>query len=118
MGNIVAVNPLMNKIYTVEMDYKSGKPGQLDLRAGQRLTILQVYDHGWAVAVRLDSPEAGLVPRSHISAVPDERPLACSDELAPSQRNSMIQQPLGALTSRFYSLFSQPEPHRKPSSPV
>ncbi|CAG8242198.1 unnamed protein product [Penicillium salamii] len=118
MGNIVAVNPLMNKIYTVEMDYKPGKPGQLDLRAGQRLTILQVYDHGWAVAVRLDSPEAGLVPRSHISAVPDERPIACSDELAPSQRNSMVQQPLGALTSRFYSLFAQPEPHRKPSSPA
>lgn len=47
MGNLVAVNPLMNKIYSVEMDYNSGKPGQLVLRVGQRLTILQVYDHGW-----------------------------------------------------------------------
>lgn len=52
MGNLVAVNPLMNKIYSVEMDYNSGKPGQLVLRVGQRLTILQVYDHGWVRVLR------------------------------------------------------------------
>lgn len=118
MGNLVAVNPLMNKIYSVEMDYNSGKPGQLVLRVGQRLTILQVYDHGWAVAVRLDSPEAGLVPRSHISAVPDQNPLQTSDAIPKSNRNSLVPQPITALTSRFYSLFSHNSQNRHPSSPV
>lgn len=47
VGNLVAANPSMKNIYTVEMDYTSRRPGQLDVQAGQRLCIMQTFDNGW-----------------------------------------------------------------------
>ncbi|KAJ6000912.1 hypothetical protein N7481_001321 [Penicillium waksmanii] len=47
MENLLAAHPLVKDIYTVEMDYNSSRVGQLDLRVGQRLAILQTFDSGW-----------------------------------------------------------------------
>ncbi|KAJ5213855.1 hypothetical protein N7449_001024 [Penicillium cf. viridicatum] len=118
VGNLIAVNPLMKNVYTVEMDYSSRRAGQLDLQAGQRLCVTQVFDSGWAMGVRLDCPEAGLVPRSHLSAEPDSQPLQCTGERRKSNRYSFHERTFNSFGSRFYSLFnpSAQEPHH--SSPV
>lgn len=47
VGNVLAVNPLTNDIYTVEIDFNPSRVGQLELRVGQRLVILQSFDNGW-----------------------------------------------------------------------
>ncbi|KUM66500.1 hypothetical protein ACN42_g569 [Penicillium freii] len=119
VGNLVAANPLVTNIYTVEIDYSSRRAGQLDVQAGQRLCVMQVFDNGWAMGVRLDCPEAGLVPRSHLSAEPDSQPLRRTGEQRKSIRHhSFNQRAFHSLGSRFYSLFSPSaqEPHS--SSPV
>lgn len=56
-GNLVAANPSMRNIYTVEMDYSSRRAGQLDLQAGQRLCIMQTFDNGWVCYLFLDVPK-------------------------------------------------------------
>lgn len=70
------------------------------------------------MGVRLDCPEAGLVPRSHLSAEPDSEPLRRTGEQRKSVRYSFNQRAFHSLGSRFYSLFSPSaqEPHS--SSPV
>ena len=54
VGNLVAANPLMTNIHTVEMDYSSRRAGQLDLQVGQRLCVMQVFDNGWVCYPLLD----------------------------------------------------------------
>ncbi|KAJ5705463.1 hypothetical protein N7536_001152 [Penicillium majusculum] len=118
VGNLVAANPSMRNIYTVEMDYSSKRPGQLDLQAGQRLCIMQTFDNGWAMGVRLDCPEGGLVPRSHLSAEPESEPLRRTGEHRKSNRYSFNQRRFSSLGSRFYSLFSPSAQEPHPTSPV
>ncbi|KAJ5607689.1 hypothetical protein N7537_004308 [Penicillium hordei] len=115
VGNLVAVNPLMKNIYTVEMDYSSRRAGQLDLQVGQRLCIMQAFDNGWAMGVRLDCPEGGLVPRSHLSVEPENQPIRCAGEQRKSNRYSLNERAF-SLGSRFYSLFhsSAQDPHSSP----
>ncbi|KAJ5979259.1 hypothetical protein N7501_002601 [Penicillium viridicatum] len=114
VGNLIAAKQPVDNIYTVEIDYSSRRADQLELRVGQRLCILQAFDNGWAMGVRLDRPEAGLVPRSHISA--NSEPL--QRESRKSKKYPSPQQPLNSLTSRFYSLFSEPVQQPHPTSIV
>ncbi|KAJ9485486.1 hypothetical protein VN97_g7869 [Penicillium thymicola] len=117
VGNLIAINPRMNNIYTVEIDYNPRRADQLELRVGQHLCILQTFDNGWAMGVHLNCAEAGLVPRSHISAVPDSGPLQCTGEDTKSKRYS-VQRSSNSLTSRFYSLFKPSAQLPHPSSLV
>lgn len=47
VGNLIAVNPNVKYIYTVEIDYSSRRADQLELCVGQRLHILQAFENGW-----------------------------------------------------------------------
>lgn len=70
------------------------------------------------MGVRLDCPEGGLVPRSHLSAEPDSKPLRRTGEHRKSNRYSFNQRRLSSFGSRFYSLFSPSAQEPHVTSPV
>jgi hypothetical protein len=67
------------------------------------------------MGVRLDCPEGGLVPRSHLSVEPENQPIRCAGEQRKSNRYSLNERAF-SLGSRFYSLFhsSAQDPHSSP----
>ncbi|KAJ6031201.1 hypothetical protein N7540_001933 [Penicillium herquei] len=103
IGNLLSANPWINNVYMVEMDFVPRKTGQLEIQQGQSLGISRISENGWALGVRLDSPEAGLVPRSHLSASPIRQQVQCDEQRRSSKRYSLPQQTFNALSSRFYS---------------
>ncbi|KAJ5711609.1 hypothetical protein N7488_005765 [Penicillium malachiteum] len=103
IGNLLSANPSINNVYMVEMDFVPRKTGQLEIQQGQSLGISKIFDNGWALGVRLDSPEAGLVPRSHLSASPIRQQVQCDEQRRSSKRYSLPQQAFNALSSRFYT---------------
>ncbi|KAJ5725787.1 uncharacterized protein N7483_007144 [Penicillium malachiteum] len=103
IGNLLSANPSINNVYMVEMDFIPCKTGQLEIQQGQSLGISKIFENGWALGVRLDSPEAGLVPRSHPSASPIRQQVQCDEQRRSSKRHSLPQQTFNALSSRFYS---------------
>ncbi|KAJ5614343.1 hypothetical protein N7528_007997 [Penicillium herquei] len=123
IGNLLSANPSINNVYMVEIDFTPRKTGQLEIQQGQSLGISKIFDNGWvsrvffsfftdhenladqlkALGVRLDSPEAGLVPRSHLSASPIRQQVQCDEQRRSSKRYSLPQQTFNALSSRFYT---------------
>ncbi|KAG0154866.1 hypothetical protein PDIDSM_437 [Penicillium digitatum] len=59
-----------NNVYRVQMDFNPSMDDELELRSGALVRMVYEYDDGWALCMRLNSPQQGVVPRSCLSARP------------------------------------------------
>jgi hypothetical protein len=57
-------------VHRVQMDFTPSMEDEMELRSGQLVRLLHEYDDGWALCVRLDRSQQGVVPRSCLSARP------------------------------------------------
>lgn len=68
-GGAPAAAP-MNNVHRIQLDFKPSMADELGLRAGQLVRMLHEYDDGWALCVRLDRSQQGVVPRTCLSKHP------------------------------------------------
>lgn len=62
--------PSQSTVHRVQLDFKPTLPDELGLRAGQLVRLLHEYDDGWALCIRLDRSQQGVVPRTCLSTRP------------------------------------------------
>ncbi|KAL5339872.1 hypothetical protein BJX70DRAFT_362702 [Aspergillus crustosus] len=60
----------LTNVHRVQLDFAPSMEDELELRAGSLVRLLHEYDDGWALCVRLDRSQQGVVPRSCLSARP------------------------------------------------
>ncbi|KAI9931920.1 hypothetical protein ASPWEDRAFT_171952 [Aspergillus wentii DTO 134E9] len=63
-------SPGPTNVHRVQLDFAPSMDDELDLRVGQLVRMLHEYDDGWALCIRLDRSQQGVVPRSCLSAAP------------------------------------------------
>ncbi|KAF2687618.1 hypothetical protein K458DRAFT_440456 [Lentithecium fluviatile CBS 122367] len=59
-----------NNVHRVQLDFKPSMSDELGLHAGQLVRMLHEYDDGWALCVRMDRSQQGVVPRTCLSKHP------------------------------------------------
>jgi len=57
----------VDNVYRVQLDFKPSMEDELDIRAGQLVRMLHSYDDGWALCMRMDRSQQGVVPRTCLS---------------------------------------------------
>lgn len=62
--------PAPNNVHRVQLDFKPSMNDELELHAGQLVRMLHEYDDGWALCVRMDRSQQGVVPRTCLSKHP------------------------------------------------
>lgn len=62
--------PGANNVHRVQLDFKPSMQDELDLHAGQLVRMLHEYDDGWALCIRMDRSQQGVVPRTCLSKHP------------------------------------------------
>ncbi|KAF2445497.1 hypothetical protein P171DRAFT_266326 [Karstenula rhodostoma CBS 690.94] len=62
--------PAPNNVHRIQLDFVPSMGDELELRAGQLVRMLHEYDDGWALCVRLDRSQQGVVPRTCLSKHP------------------------------------------------
>ncbi|KAK1834193.1 hypothetical protein QBC39DRAFT_32840 [Podospora conica] len=65
-----AGGPPQSTVHRVTLDFKPTLDDELGLKAGQLVRLLHEYDDGWALCIRLDRSEQGVVPRTCLSSRP------------------------------------------------
>lgn len=65
-----AGGPQTSAVHRVQLDFKPTLEDEMGLRAGQLVRLLHEYDDGWALCIRLDRSEQGVVPRTCLSTRP------------------------------------------------
>lgn len=65
-----AGGPAVSTVHRVQLDFKPTLEDELELRAGQLVRLLHEYDDGWALCIRLDRSQQGVVPRTCLSTRP------------------------------------------------
>ncbi|GAB1319424.1 hypothetical protein MFIFM68171_09634 [Madurella fahalii] len=65
-----AGGPSQSTVHRVQLDFKPTLADELELRAGQLVRLLHEYDDGWALCIRLDRSQQGVVPRTCLSTRP------------------------------------------------
>lgn len=65
-----AGGPAVSAVHRVQLDFKPTLEDELGLRAGQLVRLLHEYDDGWALCIRLDRSQQGVVPRTCLSVRP------------------------------------------------
>ncbi|KAL1871574.1 hypothetical protein VTK73DRAFT_2038 [Phialemonium thermophilum] len=65
-----AGGPQHSTVHRVQLDFKPTLEDEMELRAGQLVRLLHEYDDGWALCIRLDRSEQGVVPRTCLSTRP------------------------------------------------
>ncbi|KAH7115289.1 hypothetical protein B0J11DRAFT_129135 [Dendryphion nanum] len=59
-----------NNVHRVQLDFRPSMQDELELRAGQLVRMLHEYDDGWALCLRMDRSQQGVVPRTCVSKHP------------------------------------------------
>ncbi|KIW62522.1 hypothetical protein PV04_10689 [Phialophora macrospora] len=59
-------------VYRVLMDFAPSMEDELELKSGQLVRMLHEYDDGWALCIRLDRSQQGVVPRTCLAAKPSK----------------------------------------------
>ncbi|KIW05646.1 uncharacterized protein PV09_03514 [Verruconis gallopava] len=59
--------PPADNVYRVQLDFKPSMDDELEIRAGQLVRLLHSYDDGWALCIRMDRSQQGVVPRTCLS---------------------------------------------------
>ena len=62
--------PPVNNVHRVQLDFKPSMNDELELHAGQLVRMLHEYDDGWALCLRMDRSQQGVVPRTCLSKHP------------------------------------------------
>jgi hypothetical protein len=65
-----AGGPANSAVYRVQLDFNPSMEDELELHAGQLIRMLHEYDDGWALCIRLDRSQQGVVPRTCLSTRP------------------------------------------------
>ncbi|KAK4640781.1 hypothetical protein QC761_606640 [Podospora bellae-mahoneyi] len=65
-----AGGPQNSTVHRVQLDFKPTLEDELGLKAGQLVRLLHEYDDGWALCIRLDRSQQGVVPRTCLSTRP------------------------------------------------
>ncbi|TDZ17145.1 hypothetical protein Cob_v009836 [Colletotrichum orbiculare MAFF 240422] len=65
-----AGGPANTTVHRVQLDFKPTLEDEMELRAGQLVRLLHEYDDGWALCIRLDRSQQGVVPRTCLSTRP------------------------------------------------
>ncbi|KAL3427486.1 hypothetical protein PVAG01_00995 [Phlyctema vagabunda] len=65
-----AGGPPNTAVHRVQLDFKPSMEDELELKAGQLIRLLHEYDDGWALCIRLDRSQQGVVPRTCLSTRP------------------------------------------------
>ncbi|KAI1420784.1 hypothetical protein F5Y12DRAFT_719152 [Xylaria sp. FL1777] len=65
-----AGGPPSSAVHRVQLDFKPSMDDELELQAGHLVRILHEYDDGWALCIRLDRSQQGVVPRTCLSTRP------------------------------------------------
>ncbi|KAF2005782.1 hypothetical protein P154DRAFT_423304 [Amniculicola lignicola CBS 123094] len=70
MANGHGPAPAPNNVHRVQLDFKPSMKDELGLHAGQLVRMLHEYDDGWALCIRMDRSQQGVVPRTCLSKHP------------------------------------------------
>ena len=62
--------PGPNNVHRIQLDFKASMGDELHLQAGQLVRMLHEYDDGWALCIRMDRSQQGVVPRTCLSKYP------------------------------------------------
>ncbi|KAJ3485402.1 hypothetical protein NLG97_g6821 [Lecanicillium saksenae] len=65
-----AGGPPSSAVHRVQLDFKPTLEDEMELRAGDLVRLLHEYDDGWALCIRLDRSQQGVVPRTCLSTRP------------------------------------------------
>ncbi|KAG6307040.1 hypothetical protein E4U45_005773 [Claviceps purpurea] len=65
-----AGGPLNSNVHRVQLDFKPALDDEMEMKAGELVRLLHEYDDGWALCIRLDRSQQGVVPRTCLSARP------------------------------------------------
>jgi len=65
-----AGGPPQSTVHRVTLDFKPTLEDEMGLNAGQLVRLLHEYDDGWALCIRLDRSQQGVVPRTCLSTRP------------------------------------------------
>lgn len=65
-----AGGPATSTVHRVQLDFNPTLEDEMGLRAGDLVRLLHEYDDGWALCIRLDRSQQGVVPRTCLSSRP------------------------------------------------
>lgn len=65
-----AGGPANTSVHRVQLDFKPTLEDEMGLRAGDLVRLIHEYDDGWALCIRLDRSQQGVVPRTCLSTRP------------------------------------------------
>ncbi|KAH8751929.1 hypothetical protein F5883DRAFT_433717 [Diaporthe sp. PMI_573] len=65
-----AGGPADSSVHRVQLDFKPTMDDEMELHVGQVVRLLHEYDDGWALCIRLDRSQQGVVPRTCLSTRP------------------------------------------------
>ncbi|KAK1853266.1 sh3 domain protein [Colletotrichum chrysophilum] len=65
-----AGGPANTTVHRIQLDFKPTLEDEMELRAGGLVRLLHEYDDGWALCIRLDRSQQGVVPRTCLSTRP------------------------------------------------
>lgn len=65
-----AGGPASSAVHRVQLDFKPTLEDEMELTAGDLVRLLHEYDDGWALCIRLDRSQQGVVPRTCLSTRP------------------------------------------------
>ncbi|KAG6020976.1 hypothetical protein E4U41_002650 [Claviceps citrina] len=57
-------------VHRVQLDFEPSLEDEMEMRAGELVRLLHEYDDGWALCIRLDRSQQGVVPRTCLSTRP------------------------------------------------
>ncbi|ODA76252.1 hypothetical protein RJ55_08097 [Drechmeria coniospora] len=57
-------------VHRVQLDFNPSLDDEMSLKAGDLVRLIHEYDDGWALAIRLDRSQQGVVPRTCLSTRP------------------------------------------------
>ncbi|KIV83039.1 hypothetical protein PV11_05099 [Exophiala sideris] len=103
-------------VYRVMMDFAPSMEDELELKSGQLVRMLHEYDDGWALCIRLDRSQQGVVPRTCLAAKPSKpKPSHLNQYARPSAPgpNAPPMSPAGGPRN-----FSAPRPVGAPGRPI
>ncbi|EAT89755.2 hypothetical protein SNOG_03024 [Parastagonospora nodorum SN15] len=88
--------PAPNNVHRVQLDFKPSMQDELGLNAGQLVRMLHEYDDGWALCIRMDRSQQGVVPRTCLSKHP-VKPRGGPPRQAPppGMRGPPLRSPMG-----------------------
>ncbi|OTA98093.1 hypothetical protein M426DRAFT_28786 [Hypoxylon sp. CI-4A] len=65
-----AGGPTSTAVYRVQLDFNPTLEDEMGIKSGQLVRMLHEYDDGWALCIKLDRSQQGVVPRTCLSTRP------------------------------------------------